>query len=86
MSLFSGFWPQKKTREEQMQMRIDSLFSDLTSDIEFEFTELELVQILNDLRRKFSDNLVNKKSECFSKSVEFQQKAKEIQNALDILE
>lgn len=86
MSFFNGFWIKNKTREQQMQKRADSVFSELTSNVEFEFTELELVQILNDLRRKFSDNLVNKKSACFSKSVEYQQKAKEIQNALDILE
>lgn len=76
----------KKTKEELMQKRALNVLSELTSDIETSFTELELVQILNDVRRKFAEYLENSKSDNISKSVEFQQKAKEIQNALEYLE
>lgn len=79
-------FPKKKTREEQMQHRVGRLFLLLNDNSDFEFTEVENVQMLNDLRRKQNKNLLNKKSECYSKSVEYQQKAKEIQLALDILE
>jgi hypothetical protein len=83
---FDMFWLRKKTREEQIQKRLDSVFSELTSEIEFTFSEIEIVQITNELRRKLNERLLNKKSECYSKGVEYQQKAKEIQNALDFLE
>ena len=78
------FW-KKKTKEQQIEKRVESVFSELTSDIEFEFTELETVQILNDVRRKLDNSLKSKKSDCLSKSTELVQKSTEIQSAIDLL-
>lgn len=79
-------WFKKKTKEEEIQHRVDDLFMKLTSDADFSFTELETVQIINDVRRKLHEFLSNKKSDFHSKSVEFQQKAKEIEMALEYFE
>lgn len=81
-----NFWPSKKTREEQINHRIDSVFTELTSDVEFEFTELETVQILNEVRRKLHENLIQKRSESISKSLESRQKAKELENVIDYIQ
>lgn len=86
MKYLNMFWPTKKTREEKIQHRVERLFLTLTDSSDFEFAELETVQIANELRRKLNESLINKKSEFCSKSVEFQQKGKEIQFALDIME
>ncbi len=58
----------------------------LTSNIEFEFSDLENVQILNSLRRKYCEFLENKKSEAMERSVNENQKAKEIISAIELLE
>lgn len=79
------FW-KKKTQEEKMAKRVSNVLAELTSDIESSFTELEQVQILNEVRRLFAEHLSNSKNENISKSVDFQQKAKEIQNAIEYLE
>lgn len=80
------FWPKKKTREQKIQHRVDRVFLTLIDSSDFEFTELETSQICNDVRRKWNEKLIGKKSDMHSKSVECQQKAKEIQLALDILD
>ena len=80
------FWPKKKTQEQKMQHRIDRVLLTLTDSSDFVFTELETVQILNNVRRKLNENLTSKRQECQTKSLEFQQKGKEIQNALNFLE
>lgn len=76
----------KKTDEEKRKHRVDELFLKLTCDNDFKFTDLEHVQIVNDLRRKLHESLVEKRSECLSQSTEKQQKAKEIENALSFIE
>lgn len=78
------FW-KKKTREEQLQKRVESVFAELTSDIEFEFTELETVQILNEVRVLLVQNLENKRQKCISNITENNQKLKELKNARDYL-
>ena len=75
----------KKTREELINKRVENVLTELTSDIECSFTELEQVQILNEVRRKFAEKLEVEKSECLSKSTDLQVKAKEISNAIDYL-
>ena len=75
----------KKTREELMSKRVENVITELTSDIECNFTELEQVQILNEVRRRFAEKLEVKKAECLSKSTDFQNKAKEISNAVEFL-
>lgn len=78
------FW-KKKTREEQLQKRVESVFAELTSDIDFEFTELETVQILNEVRVLMAQNLENKRQKCISNITENNQKLKELKNASDYL-
>ena len=78
------FW-KKKTREEQLQKRVESVFAELTSDIDFEFTELETVQILNEVRVLLAQNLENKRQKCISNITENNQKLKELKNASDYL-
>lgn len=78
------FW-KKKTREQQLQKRVESVFAELTSDIEFEFTELETVQILNEVRVLLVQSLENKRQKCISNITENNQKLKELKNARDYL-
>lgn len=78
------FW-KKKTREEQLQKRVESVYAELTSDIDFKFTELETVQILNEVRVLLAQNLENKRQKCISNITENNQKLKELKNASDYL-
>lgn len=85
MKLFGRKTPEQK-HEQKKEKRVSELLSVLLNDYEETFSELETVQILNDFRRKTAEILKNRKSECLSKSTELQQKASEIQEALNILE
>lgn len=76
----------KKTRSEQMEHRTGLILQLLTSTNDFTFTELENVQMMNDARRRYCQELKNKKSECLSKSLEMQQKAEELQSVIDFVE
>lgn len=76
----------KKTREEHIQKRTESVFAELIGDAEFEFTELETVQIVNNVRRKLSERLVAKKLGFMEQSTTATQKAKEISCALEYIE
>ena len=75
----------KATREEKIQKRVDSVFSELTSTIECEFTELEIVMILNEVRNKLSQSLENKKQDCVNSIIGSNAKLKEIKIANDYL-
>lgn len=75
----------KKTREEQMAFRTSAILTELTSKNDFEFTDLETVQILNDVRRRFIEHLNQKKIECEGKSLEFSQRANELQNVIELI-
>lgn len=76
----------KKTREQRIDSRSESVFIELLNTTDFEFTELETVQILNNVRRKLSEHFNAKKDELLEQSVNSNQKAKEIKNALGFLE
>lgn len=76
----------KLTKEQKQEKRVSELMGSLTSDVEFEFSDLETVQVLNMLRRKYSDYLENKVSEAFERSVNENQKANEIKEAISYLE
>lgn len=78
-------WFKKKTREEQVQSRTESVFAELISEAEFEFTELETVQIINNVRRRLSEHLEAKKDSFYEQSTISQQKAKEISGAIEYL-
>jgi len=75
----------KKSKDQLIEQRVNNVFTELTSEIESSFTELETVQILNDVRRKLDENLGNKESECMSRIVENNQKLKELKSARDYL-
>lgn len=81
-----GWIIKKKTREEQIELRTSNVFTELMSDVEIEFTELETIQILNNVRRKLSEHLDNKKAGLMEQSVVSSQRAKEIGNALEYME
>ena len=76
---------QKKTREEYIQKRTESVFAELIGDAEFEFTDLETVQIINNVRRRLSEHLEAKKDLLYEQSTISQQKAKEISGAIEYL-
>lgn len=75
----------KKTREEQVLNKTEKVFAHLTNDADFEFTDLEVVQIMNNTRRRLSEHLKIKRANSLEQSVSFNQKAIEIKNALDYI-
>ena len=77
---------QKKTREEHIQKRTESVLAELLGTAEFEFTELETVQIINNTRRRLHEYLEAKKSDLIDQSLIKQQKAKEIDQALEYID
>jgi len=76
----------KKTRAEKVQKRAENVYAELTSTIECEFTELETVQILNDVRRMLDNGLNQRKSDCMSIITTNNQKITEIEKAISYLE
>jgi len=78
-------WFKKATREQKIEKRVESVFAELTSGVECEFTELETVQILNEVRVKLAQNLENKRQKCISNITENNQNIKELANAIDYL-
>lgn len=78
-------WFRKATKEEKIQKRVQSVFTELTSSIEYEFTELETVMILNDVRVKLVQSLENKKQDCLNSIIGSNAKLKEIKIADDYL-
>lgn len=81
LSLFKNL-----TREQRFNGRIEDVFTELTKAVEIEFTELETVQILNAVRRITHEWLEAKKNHAMEQAVNFNQKANEIKNAIEILE
>ena len=79
-------WFKKKTREQQIEKRAENVFTELTGLIDCKFTELETIQILNNVRRKLSENLTNKKAVLMEQNVANSQKINEIINALEYIE
>lgn len=76
----------KVPREKEIEMKVNNLFYSLISDSEFQFTDLERVQMINTIRRKLSDHLNNKKRVLAEQSLSAQQVANEIKSALEFLE
>ena len=82
--MFSLF--KKKTREQQVIDKTEKVFVALINDAEFEFTDLETVQVMNNVRRRLNEHLRNKKQEFMEQSVTCNQKAIEIENAIGFIE
>lgn len=76
----------KKTREEHVEKRTESVLAELLGNAEFEFTDLERVQILNGVRRGLADHLRLKQATYIELSVNNSQSAKEIGNAIKYIE
>lgn len=76
----------KKTREEHIQKRTESVLAELLGNAEFEFTDLERVQIINNVRRGLADHLKAKQAAYVELSVNNSQAAKEIGQALVYIE
>ena len=76
----------KKTREQLIEKRVENVFTELTGNIDCGFTELETIQILNNVRRKLFENLANKKSVLMEQTSNNSQKIIEIDSALKYLE
>lgn len=76
----------RKTRIEKIEKRTSDVYEVLTSTIECEFTELETVQILNDVRRLLNKGLNGRKDDCMSIITANQQKINEINEAMTYLE
>ena len=74
---------QEKRANEVLTTLLGSYDSRFTSK---SFTELETVQIINMVRRKLNDKYDTEVSECLERSVNEQQKAKEIKEAIALLE
>ena len=88
------YFNKKKSREELILSRVDSVLDLMFSDLKnesvfkeevFELTELEIVQIANEVRQKLNSKLKNRKNDCMSKATMFSQKSLEIQSAIDLL-
>lgn len=78
-------WFKKKTREEQIDKRVESVLAELTSDVEFEFTDLETVQVINAVRRRLYDILESKKDSFYEQSTVASQNANEVISAIEYL-
>lgn len=80
-----------ETREQLQEKRTNEILNALLIGYDSGFTsgtfsDLETVQILNSLRRKLSEHLETKKSEAMQRSVNENQKANEIKEAISYLE
>lgn len=75
----------EKTREQKIAKRVEDVYTELTSTIECEFTELETVLILNEVRAKLAESLENRKQNCVNTIISQNAKMKEIKIASDYL-
>ncbi len=85
MGVFLGFF-KKKTREESLVERTENVFMVLTGNSDIEITELEMIQTMNNARRMLAEYLESKKGLLIEQSVNSNQKAIEIANALGYIE
>ncbi len=76
----------KKTREEHVEKRTESVLAELLGNVEFDFTDLERVQILNNVRRGLAEHLKFKQATYIELSVNNSQSASEIGNAIKYIE
>ena len=72
----------KKTKVEKMAFRVNAVLSQLTSESDFSFTDLETVQILNEVKRKYIEKLKQDREYFIDQSIQMQQKADELKTGL----
>lgn len=76
----------RKTREQQVEKRTASVLSELLRISEFEFTDLERVQVLNNVRRELAGHLRMKQATYLEMAVNNSQLANETKGALEYIE
>lgn len=76
----------KKTRQEHVDKLTESVFSVLVRNTDFEFTDLEKVQALNNVRRKLSEHFESKRSAFMEDSVTASQNAEELKRVINYIE
>jgi hypothetical protein len=76
----------KETQEQRFEKRVNEVFQGLIKVEDKGFTELETVQICNSVKRKLNEYLEERKAHCVEQSIHFNQRAVEINNALEHLE
>ena len=75
----------RKTREERVLQRTQSVFLELISDTEFEFSDIETVHIINNVKRKLMGHLNKKQIEFKNKSIKYTEKSLEINLAIELI-
>jgi hypothetical protein len=75
----------KTPRGDEIEERVNYVYFQLISEVSVAFTELERVQILNEVRRRLDENFKNKRSEFMSKISDYTQKIKELDDAENYL-
>lgn len=75
----------KATRDEKIQKRVQTVYVELTSKIECEFTGLETVMIINEVRSMLAKSLEIQMQDCLNTTIGQNGKLKEIQIAKDYL-
>lgn len=76
----------KLTSEEKLNRRTSEVFTLLVSETDLELTDLETVQVINNVRRKLNEFLKTKKSDLLEHSTNCSLQADEVQNAIEKIE
>jgi len=84
-NLLNYFFP-VPTSEQKVNRRTLELFAVLNSQTEYELTDLEKVQVLNNLRRVLNESLTSKKNKLIEDSVNANLSSSEVQNAINHIE
>jgi len=83
--LLNYFFP-KPTSEQKVNRRTLELFAVLNSETEYKLTDLEKVQVLNNLRRVLNESLTSKKNKLIEDAVNANLSSSEVQNAINHIE
>jgi len=74
------------TSEQKVNKRTEEIFAMLNSQTEYELTDLEKVQVLNNLRRFLNESLTSKKNKLIEDAVNANLSSSEVQNAINHIE
>lgn len=76
----------KLTSEEKVNKRTGEVFTLLISETDIDLTDLEKVQVMNNVRRKTNEWLKSKKNELIEQSANCSLQAEEVGNAIKNIE
>lgn len=85
MALFKNPF-RKLTSEEKVNRRTHEVFTLLISETDLSLSDLETVQVINNVRRKTNEWLKSKKNSLLEQSVNCSLQAEEVGNAIDKIE